>query len=529
MKKIIYLISAVAAAAAFTSCQKEAGNTAVGEEVAVTIDVTAPGEVSTKVIADGLAATDLYYEVYGDDITADPLYVAGPIKLDNRKTSITLYLVKDQTYNLAFFAVNPAAKDKIYSWKKLSNISIDYTGLAQATAAKKASVANDETRDAFYAKLTDLTVTGPVKKDVTLRRPFAQINFGTTATDLANAKKIGGMAPAKSKLKVTLTPATVFNPFGFNPTDGQSSNTETEFEFDYGAIPDPAADKDGLLYVDLNGDNDTSDEGEQFHYLSMNYLFFNQDDNITATASINVGGQNDVVVKVVNVPVKANYRTNILGDLLTAPGVFNIVIDQRFIDDFNTDEIVRNVFAIGGTVTLNEDMTISEPLVVKKDAKVVLNLNGRTITNRKDNKETDVLVIEEGAELEINGPGYITAVSGNDGYPAFVWGKITINGGVITSGVDEDGKANAGVYVKGTGKAFIKGGEYHSEGDFTLNKYGDNVDQTTIEVTGGTFYNWNPADNKADGANTDYVPDGYVVEESKDAEGNTIYVVKEEE
>ena len=46
-----------------------------------------------------------------------------------------------------------------------------------------------------------------------------------------------------------------------------------------------------------------------------------------------VGGQNDVVVKAANVPVKANYRTNILGDLLTAPGVFNIVIDQKLASD----------------------------------------------------------------------------------------------------------------------------------------------------------------------------------------------------
>ena len=40
--------------------------------------------------------------------------------------------------------------------------------------------------------------------------------------------------------------------------------------------------------------------------------------------------QSDVVVKVVSVPLKRNYRTNILGDLLTAPSVFNIVIDQNF-------------------------------------------------------------------------------------------------------------------------------------------------------------------------------------------------------
>lgn len=535
MKKIIYLISAVAAIASFASCQKDIDNAPAGEKVAVTLDVTAPGDVSTKAIADGLTATDLYYEVYGDDITADPLYVEGPIKLENRKTSITLYLVKDQTYNLAFFAVNPKAKEnKIYSWGKLSDITIDYTTTVSA--------ANDETRDAFYGKLTDLTVTGPIKEDVTLRRPFAQVNFGTTEQDIDDAFKIGKMAPKVSKLTVSLTPATKFNPFGFNPTDGQTSNTEVEFEFDYAAIPDPAADKDGLLYVDLNGDEDTSDEGEQFRYLSMNYLFFNQDDNVTVTANVTMeNGQKDVVIKAENVPVKANYRTNILGNLLTAPGVFNIVIDQTFVDDHNTDEIVRNVFANGGTVTLHEDMTIDKTLVVAKGVNAVLNLNGKTITNKENNELTDVIVVEEGATLEINGPGLVQAVSGNDGYAVIAKGVLTINGGTFMSGLDKEGKQNAVIYSRHEdAKIYITGGEFrcaeatdatlneeYRDYRFTINKWGD-AENALIEVTGGKFYNFNPNDNKADGPNTDYVPDGYVVEESTDAEGNTIYVVKKD-
>ena len=540
MKKIIYLISAVAAIASFASCQKDIDNAPAGEKVAVTLDVTAPGDVSTKAIADGLTATDLYYEVYGDDITAAPLYKEGPIKLDNKKTTINLYLVKDQTYNMAFFAVCPDAKDKFYTWTDLNNISINYT-YTDAEGKVKSYPANDETRDAFYGKLTNLTVTGPVKEDVTLRRPFAQVNFGTTAQDLTDAKKIGEMVPTVSKLKVSLTPATAFNPFGFNPTDGLTSNTEAEFEFDYAKIPD-AAGKDGLLYVDLNGDEDTSDEGEQFHYLSMNYLFLNQDDNVNVTAYVTMAnGQKDVEIKAENVPVKANYRTNILGNLLTAPGIFNIVIDQKFVDDHNTDEIVRNVFAKGGTVTLYEDMTIDKTLVVAKGVNAVLNLNGKTITNKENNDLTDVIVVEEGATLEINGPGLVQAVSGNDGYAVIAKGVLTINGGTFMSGLDKEGKQNAVIYSRHEdAKIYITAGEFrcaeatdatlneeYRDYRFTINKWGD-AENALIEVTGGKFYNFNPNDNKADGPNTDYVPDGYVVEESTDAEGNTIYVVKKD-
>ena len=33
---------------------------------------------------------------------------------------------------------------------------------------------------------------------------------------------------------------------------------------------------------------------------------------------------------IANVPVKENYRTNILGDFLTTGATFNIVVDERF-------------------------------------------------------------------------------------------------------------------------------------------------------------------------------------------------------
>jgi hypothetical protein len=46
-----------------------------------------------------------------------------------------------------------------------------------------------------------------------------------------------------------------------------------------------------------------------------------------------------------------------------------------------------------------------------------------------------------------------------------------------------------------------------------------------IVVTGGTFYNFNPDDNIAEGVGTDFVPDGCTVTESTDAAGNKIYTV----
>jgi hypothetical protein len=89
---------------------------------------------------------------------------------------------------------------------------------------------------------------------------------------------------------------------------------------------------------------------EQYLYLSMSYVLVSQTESINADVTANVKilssvdkdangndkAQSDVVVNVVSVPLKRNFRTNILGELLTAPSVFNIVIDQNFQpEDYN--------------------------------------------------------------------------------------------------------------------------------------------------------------------------------------------------
>ena len=64
--------------------------------------------------------------------------------------------------------------------------------------------ANDESRDAFYAVNTDFAVdpvTEPFERNVTLHRPFAQLNFGTTTEDLETAN---AYAPATgSRIVIT--------------------------------------------------------------------------------------------------------------------------------------------------------------------------------------------------------------------------------------------------------------------------------------------------------------------------------------
>jgi uncharacterized protein (DUF1330 family) len=146
-----------------------------------------------------------------------------------------------------------------------------------------------------------------------------------------------------------------------------------------------------------------------------------------------------------------------------------------------------------------------------------LNLNGHTIKNAEGNKDTDVIIVREGATLTINGEGTIEAVSGNDGFTVIAEGTVIINGGEFKSGVDAAGAPNAVVYARGNGKVFVNGGVFHNEhtSKFVLNKKDADRATTTIEVRGGLFQNFNPANNAAENAGTNFLAKGYGVIEKE--------------
>ena len=78
----------------------------------------------------------------------------------------------------------------------------------------------------------------------------------------------------------------------------------------------------------------------------------------------------------------------------------------------------------------------------------------------------------------------------------------------------------------------IYAGVFKNNGDdkkFLLNCYDANYRNGTakIIVTGGKFYDFNPADNSAEGEHTSFVPEGYHVETSTDGE-STVYTVKKD-
>jgi hypothetical protein len=214
------------------------------------------------------------------------------------------------------------------------------------------------------------------------------------------------------------------------------------------------------------------------------------------------------------IPVQRNHLTTIIGNVLTTGTQINVTIDDNFANKDN-QYYVFEALVNGGELTLEEDYVIGRPIFVEADA--VLNLNGHTIKNAEGNKDTDVIIVREGATLTINGEGTIEAVSGNDGYAVIAEGTVIINGGEFKSGVDANGDPNAVVYARGNGKVFVNGGVFHNEhtSKFVLNKKDANRATTTIEVRGGLFQNFNPANNAAENAGTNFLAKGYGVIEKE--------------
>lgn len=144
---------------------------------------------------------------------------------------------------------------------------------------------------------------------------------------------------------------------------------------------------------------------------------------------------------------------------------------------------------------------------------VEIDLNGHTITN-----ETDVWAGNDWSLFSVRG-GTLTIKNGtvkakdNDCYACDVQygGTLIIEDGTFVGNI-------SAVYVH-EGKAEIKGGTFsivqtETEGDpyrFLLNCYDSNrqAGKASIVVTGGTFENFNPADNAAEGAGTNFVDEGY--------------------
>ena len=321
------------------SCQQE-NLEPVAQESTVTFSVALPG-IQTKTIGDGFNVDQLVYEVWKtegvnerdlkDNAKATRLYqqTAKMATIDGeQKTVISLNLVHDQNYTVLFWAQNSQAVDGAPAY-----VTDDLTAVTYAKDVKNGSyLSNNENMAAFYGAefITAKEVEIPSTRRVELRRPFAQLNIGTMNT--ASEYKV---TMNKSRVKISNVPSVfdVAQNIGADSKKGieprPAVSDTLAFVFESAALPDNPS---KLKVNDI-----------EYDYVAMNYIFADGNVDVqywidaTLEAENPTEGRNESTDAVVynhipQVPLKENYRTNIVGNLLTSTTQYEVVIDASWED-----------------------------------------------------------------------------------------------------------------------------------------------------------------------------------------------------
>jgi hypothetical protein len=302
------LLVAVIALLGMASCQKEAVKPVepVAQSENVRIEITSPDAMATKAIGDGSKVKEVYYTAFVDGKPVASLQ--SKATMVDGKAALNLKLIKNMRYQFVFWAqavpqdgeVSPYDLSEFYS-KAL--VKADYQGKA-----------NDDSRDAFCA-MHEILVQGLVDETVYLRRPFAQINFG--AADYDMLKYLELHTGLESETWVNSIPDVLNVLDGSVSSSGQALN---DVHFSLSAIP---SGEDEYITV----------AGKQYGYVNMNYVFASEiGETISAKARM-VNGQCKWETELLpNVPVRRNYRTNIIGDLFAEHASLQIIIEPAFND-----------------------------------------------------------------------------------------------------------------------------------------------------------------------------------------------------
>ena len=191
----------------------------------------------------------------------------------------------------------------------------------------------------------------------------------------------------------------------------------------------------------------------------------------------------------------------------------------------------------GGTVTLDEDIAITAPIVINKQ--ITLNLNGKKISASSaiwNDTETinnwSLISVRENGNLTITGNGTLQAIK-NDSYAVDVMdgGSCTIQDGTFVGNIHA-------VYVL-EGTLVVNGGTFSVQQtysaaqpyEFVLNCYDENYKNGSAQITvyGGSFEGFNPRDCEAEGVGTNFCAPGYVVEKKQGTDPDTYTVKKLDE
>ena len=189
-----------------------------------------------------------------------------------------------------------------------------------------------------------------------------------------------------------------------------------------------------------------------------------------------------------------------------------VAFNGEFAPVSNEDDI-RTVLENGFNATLTSDITLEGGSIeiAGKTATVNLNEYNITATGKKDGI-CDAFYVQASGKLTINGNGTILAKDTDDA--EHVTTLSAVDGAVVTiNGGDFVSEGSTAVYATRGAEVNIYGGTYSAvayEGQmFTIDVNESEAVLGVINIYGGTFHNFDPANHTNDGTYTNKVMDGY--------------------
>ena len=502
MNKNLFKTFAIAAMSVLAgACAKEQVASGDGETVEMTFNVDVPETtITTKGLSDAAQVDELRFQLFIKEGTGYKMVQDQTVPVTNKKAAVKASLVKQQHYEAAFWA--QASGTDFYETTDLRAVKMNIAKVK----------ANEPKMDAFWMN-DGFTATVARTKTIIMKRALAQVNFGTVVPTGADALSI-----TKSQVVMKGVPTTLNVLLG-NKDNSHSGSEDITFQ-------DNAPISGEKLII--------ADGGTQYDYVATAYVFAPKSGDLLTdvSAKVTFNNGNYTTISAPNVPIHRNYRTNILGNLLSVDGEWNITITEGFDKNVTYDAVSANLTK-GATVTLSEDykVTIDDwtGINIPVGTESVLNLNGHRFANEDNGKTADAksaLVVK--GKLTINGDGEVfcegnttrksnvTTQPSNTCISVLEGGHLIINGGNYSVGTDVDNKCNSTIYVENVGKAGkveIYGGTFTnaqgSNGHSCVLNQDDQLTEKCITVYGGTFIGFNPADNESDGPHTNYVAEGY--------------------
>lgn len=290
MRKIFLAVAAMAMLA--TACTKDDAVSG-GTESLVSFTIDSPELATRAEDGKGLSTNHLQYAFYDEtgailpDLKREVIDFVG-------STKINIPLVEGRTYSAIFWADNTDAPyDVDFAGKTMKITSTTLAG-------------NADKYDAFYKFEANIDPKKKVHK-IELTRPFAQINIATADTEAARK---AGVEVATSEVAVVKGYTTL------SLVDGEVSD-KADFTFSAAALPDDPA--------------TVTVGGKTYNMLAMNYVLVNSRELLQKVALTMVDDDNKTLTReYTTVPVQRNYRTYIVGNLLTTPNDFNIETKPGF-------------------------------------------------------------------------------------------------------------------------------------------------------------------------------------------------------